>query len=80
VPINGIPFVWRASGEVCYRGAFWSFLSPIATQQPIIDLSRIRRSELHIELGYPPATPHFGPDPRENKRLRAALKRLHKLA
>jgi hypothetical protein len=70
--------VIKVDGVHCYCGAFWSPVSPIATELPVIYSYALDQRMVRIELGYPPSGPHFGPDSRNSLKLLAELARLQK--
>ena len=79
VGVSGKSFVVVAGGQRCYRGAWWTSLSSVATDVPVINVLEQKAGELHIELGYPPASFHSGADPRADPRVRQALLDVKKL-
>ncbi|MDQ6623724.1 MAG: hypothetical protein M3Y86_09610 [Verrucomicrobiota bacterium] len=79
VGVRGLPFAVVADGAVRYRGAFWTSLSSVATEQPVIDVLAMTRGRIQIQRGYPSGGYHPGPDPRNDARVRAVLRSLGKL-
>ncbi|NSW91749.1 MAG: hypothetical protein HPY74_13955 [Firmicutes bacterium] len=75
VPVNGIPFVVVVDGERIYIGAFWTSLSSISTQLPVIN---IMEKPFSINLGYPVEYEH-SVDIRNDNRIYNVLKETGKL-
>jgi hypothetical protein len=84
-PVAGTPFVVVVNGERIYPGAFYTSVSSISCELPVIVVDRVAQSQaadadvLLIERAYPP-TIAFGKDLRSDIRVRDVLSKLKKLA
>jgi hypothetical protein len=84
-PVAGTPFVVVVNGERIYPGAFYTDLSSISCDLPVIVVDRAAPSQasgadvLLIERAYPESIA-FGKDLRSDVRVRDALGKLKKLA
>ena len=83
--VAGTPFVVVVNGERIYPGAFYTMMSSISCDEPVIIVDRATRSQtsgadvLLIEIAYPPQNAH-GKDLRSDVRIRDAFSNLKKLA
>lgn len=83
--VAGTPFVVVANGKRIYPGAFYTSLSSIPCDIPVIVVNRALQNQssaadvLLIERSYPQSSVH-GKDMRSDVRVRDALAKLKKLA
>ena len=75
IPVNGLGFAVCINREVIYSGAFWTPISSVSYDGPviIIPLSDQGARTVKIELGYPSSTFFQGQDPRSDQRILDAL-------
>jgi hypothetical protein len=84
-PVAGTPFVVVVNGERIYPGAFYTIVSSISCELPVIVVDRAEQSQASdadvflIERAYPPQIAS-GKDLRSDVRVRDALGKLKKLA
>jgi hypothetical protein len=80
-PVEGTPFVVVVNGERIYPGAFYTNVSSISCELPVIVVDRATPSAdvLLIERAYPESIAS-GKDLRSDVRVRDALGKLKKLA
>ena len=80
IPVNGLPFVVCAEDRPVYWGAFWTPLSSLSFDGPVIQLPvPTERSTIRIQWGYPHSHEPPVNDPRSRPEILNALKRLGKL-
>jgi hypothetical protein len=79
VGVRGKPFVVVADGRRCYRGALWTSLSSLATDQPVIDVLARRGTKVRMQCGYPEHPCFPASDVRNSPSVRRALARVGKL-
>ena len=79
VGVAGKEFVIVADGQRCYRGAFWTFLSSMSYDRPIIDVTPLGEG-VRIQRAYPSEEVATGKDPRPDERIRQVLESLGKLS
>jgi len=85
-PVEGTPFVVVVNGERIYPGAFYSPISSIPCELPVIVVGRRALDPtspadiLLIESAYPPQSSALGKDLRSDVRVRDALANLKKLS
>lgn len=79
VPLDGLPFVVIADDKRIYLGAFWTPISSLSSNVPVIEVPLILpQNKLKIEAGYP-GNINIKSDPRNNKIIYDALKRIGKI-
>jgi hypothetical protein len=84
-PVNGTPFIVVENGESIYLGAFttcfssMSFAVPTSTVDRLALVTNQPPGTLVVARAYPEPAFGVGPDPRGDKRIKAALTALHKL-
>jgi hypothetical protein len=84
--VSGIPFVVAVGGKRIYGGNFttsassFSFDTPVIVIEPVAFNAAMIHDRIRIQLGYPTKEFFKGQDPRNDPRLRAALRNTGKLA
>jgi HEAT repeat protein len=81
IGVRGRYFVIIADGQRCYMGAFWSSLSSISCEIPVINplKNSPTSGQITIERAYPSAKFGKGNDPRSDFRIKKVLAELGKL-
>jgi len=79
-PLNGLPFVVCADNKPVYWGAFWTPLSSLSFDGPVILLPLLSESrQVKIQWGYPGSPHPPGRDPRASPEILRSLQLLGKL-
>ena len=75
VPVNGLGFAVCVNREVIYSGAFWTPISSVSYDGPVIivPLNSQSTRKVKIDLGYPSSSFFQGQDPRSDPRILNAL-------
>jgi hypothetical protein len=79
VPVHGVPFVAKLSGEEVYNGSFWTPISSVPYNGLVIEILRDNNTIVEIQRGYPSSEFFAGTDPRNNSELLEYFQEIGKL-
>ena len=79
IPVEGRTFLVTVDRQPRYEGAFWTPISSMFFEGPVIQLPSFPANTVRIQLGYPEGIEEGGEDPRDHAEVMAALEEAGKL-